>query len=135
MLTHLFIGRHGNRIQVLTLYQSWWHTYHIKQYIVWLQILITILIIYFSTEIHFHYRWVTDCLNMLQGIYIFVIFVLKRNVISAIKEKFGGRNRKMSKMTIVSRGGTKMTRKTSNQRTSVLSTTLGSEAPSSKPFA
>ena len=78
-------------------YRSWWpqkislkrnmFKYIAKHYhyIVWLQILITILIIYFSTEIHFHYRWVTDILNMLQGIYIFVIFVIKRNVIIAIK--------------------------------------------------
>jgi len=75
--------------------------------------------------------WVTDTLNMLQGVYIFVIFVFKRNVIVAIKEKFGGGDRRKTMMTI--RGSKmKMTRKTSN---SVLSTTLGSEAPTSKPFA
>ena len=40
------------------------------------------------------FRYFTDILNMLQGVYIFVIFVLKRNVLTMI---FGNGKKKSSR--------------------------------------
>ena len=34
-----------------------------------------------------HYRYVTDIINMLQGVYIFIIFVCKKEVIEKLLKK------------------------------------------------
>ena len=47
----------------------------------------------------FHSRYLTDVLNMLQPLYIFIIFVLKRNVIDVIKGKDKKKRPTKSKQT------------------------------------
>jgi hypothetical protein len=44
-------------------------------------------------------RYVTDVLNMLQGFYIFIIFVCKRNVLNVIMGKKRGRGKTTNRQT------------------------------------
>ena len=53
------------------------------------------LVMYNQASNHFcNFRYLTDVLNMLQPIYVFTIFVLKRNVIDVIMGRDGKKKKK-----------------------------------------